>query len=242
MTDNVAVRDYWNQHIHDLDISKNAPGTREFFQDLEQYHFEKLHHLPRLIDFTAYRGKRVLDVGCGAGSLARRLAATVPQVDGVDSSPEMIAEARRLSPPNCSFDVGDVLALDVAPGSYDAVVSSAVLHHLPLAEALPRMAGWLRPGGVLAAVALPRTDLPRDLPVELAAFAGHQALGLAFSAARPLTGAALHRQEDSHDAMPVQDGTLTTREVRAQAATVLPGVRVRRLLFFRYLLVWQKPA
>jgi hypothetical protein len=47
------VRTYWNQHIHDLDISTAQPGSAEFFKDLDQYHFEKLHHLPRLIDFDA---------------------------------------------------------------------------------------------------------------------------------------------------------------------------------------------
>jgi SAM-dependent methyltransferase len=186
--------------------------------------------------------QRVLDVGCGAGTLARKLAGSVPHVDGVDLSPVMIEAARRGAPPNVTLSVGDALTFDPPPGSYDAVLSSAVLHHLPLAEALPRMAGWLRPGGVLAAVALPRGDLRRELPVDVAAAAAHHALGLAFAAARPVTGAELHRQEDTHDAMPVQDGTLTTREVRAQARAVLPGVRVRRLLFFRYLLVWQKPA
>ena len=186
--------------------------------------------------------QRVLDVGCGAGALARKLAESVPQVDGVDLSPVMIEAARRDAPPNVTFSVGDALTFDPPPGSYDAVLSSAVLHHLPLAEALPRMAGWLRPGGVLAAVALPRGDLRRELPVDAAAAAAHHALGLAFAAARPVTGAELHRKEDTHDVMPVQDGRLTTREVRAQARAVLPGVRVRRLLFFRYLLVWQKPA
>ncbi len=154
----------------------------------------------------------------------------------------MIEAARRDAPPNVTFSVGDALTLEPPPASYDAVLSSAVLHHLPLAQALPRMAGWLRPGGVLAAVALPRGDLRRELPVDVAAAAAHHALGLALSAARPLTGAALHRHEDTHDVMPVQDGTLTTREVRTEASAVLPGVRVRRLLFFRYLLVWQKPA
>jgi trans-aconitate methyltransferase len=186
--------------------------------------------------------QRVLDVGCGAGTLARKLAASVPHVDGLDRSAEMIEAARRDAPPNVVLSVGDALTFDPPPGSYDAVLSSAVLHHLPLAEALPRMAGWLRPGGVLAAVALPRGDLRRELPVDAAAAAAHHALGLAFAAARPLTGAELHRHEDTHDAMPVQDGALTTREVRAQARAVLPGARVRRLLFFRYLLVWQKPT
>ena len=57
MTDNAAVRAYWNDHIHDLDISSHAPGSREFFADLDQYHFEKLHHLPRLIDFDGLSGQ-----------------------------------------------------------------------------------------------------------------------------------------------------------------------------------------
>jgi hypothetical protein len=39
----------------------------------------------------------------------------------------------------------------------------------------------------------------------------------------------------------VMDPPLTTREVAGQASAVLPGVRVRRLLFWRYLLIWQKP-
>lgn len=195
-----------------------------------------------LLDQVPDGAQRVLDVGCGAGTLARRLAAEIPHVDGIDLSVEMIDAARRDAPPSLTLQVADALTVDLPAGAYDAVVSSAVLHHLPLEEALPRMAGWLRPGGVLAAVALPRGDRRRELPVDLAAVVGHHALGLAFAAARPLTGADLHRQEDTHDAMPVQDGRLTTREVRARASAVLPGVRVRRLLYFRYLLVWQKPA
>lgn len=94
MSDNTAVRHYWNTHIHDLDISKETPGSREFFDDLDQYHFEKLHHLPRLIDFDAYRGKKVLDVGCGAGTDLARFAKGGAHVTGVDISSSAIALAR----------------------------------------------------------------------------------------------------------------------------------------------------
>ena len=91
MTDNAQVRDYWNSHIHDLDISSSVPGSKEFFADLDQYHFEKLHHLPRLIDFGAYRGKKVLDVGCGAGTDLVRFAKGGAIVSGVDLSSSAIA-------------------------------------------------------------------------------------------------------------------------------------------------------
>jgi SAM-dependent methyltransferase len=95
MSDNSAVRAYWNDHIHDLDISSHAPGSREFFADLDQYHFEKLHHLPRLIDFDAYRGKKVLDVGCGAGTDLVRFAKGGALVTGVDLSSSAIALAKQ---------------------------------------------------------------------------------------------------------------------------------------------------
>ena len=46
----------------------------------------------------------------------------------------------------------------------------------------------------------------------------------------------------SHETMPkVLDPPLTTRQVRQHAAAALPGARVRRLVFWRYLLIWQRP-
>jgi SAM-dependent methyltransferase len=186
--------------------------------------------------------RRVLDVGCGAGALARALARRVEQVDALDRDPAMVALARTGAPANLTVLQGDALAVDLPAGGYDAVLSLSSLHHLPLRPALERMAGWLRPGGALAAVAPPRIDLPAEIPVELAAVTGHRALGAAFAAGRALTGRSLFAREAGHAAMPVQDPELTTRQVRAAAAAVLPGVRVRRLVLWRYLLTWTKPA
>jgi hypothetical protein len=94
---------------------------------------------------------------------------------------------------------------------------------------------------VLAAVALPRTELPLEAPVELAAVVGHRLLGTAFAAGRVVTGRPLFAHAPDVAAMPMRDPELTTRQVRTAAAAVLPGVRVRRLVFWRYLLVWTKP-
>ena len=94
MATTTAVRDYWDRHIHDLEITRHPVGSRGFFDDLDQYHFEKLHHLPRLVDFDGYRGRSVLDVGCGAGVDLARFAKGGAEVTGVDVAPAAVALAR----------------------------------------------------------------------------------------------------------------------------------------------------
>jgi SAM-dependent methyltransferase len=78
------VRTYWERHIHDLEITRHPVGSRGFFDDLDEYHFDKLHHLLRLVDFNGYRGRQVLEVGCGAGVDLARFAKGGALVTGVD--------------------------------------------------------------------------------------------------------------------------------------------------------------
>lgn len=102
---------------------------------------------------------RILDVGCGVGDLAARLAADLSDgaVLGVDSSASMVERARRVNARgNVSFAVADVRDLaSVAPaGSVDLVVSTAMLHWLPGPEhpvALRQIHRVLRPGGLFRA-------------------------------------------------------------------------------------------
>ncbi|MEO8520741.1 MAG: methyltransferase domain-containing protein, partial [Acidobacteriota bacterium] len=89
-----AVREYWDRHIHDLEITTHPVGSPGFFADLDQYHFEKLHHLLRLIDFDGYKGRRVLEVGCGAGTDLARFAKGGAVVSGVDLSASAVALAQ----------------------------------------------------------------------------------------------------------------------------------------------------
>jgi 2-polyprenyl-3-methyl-5-hydroxy-6-metoxy-1,4-benzoquinol methylase len=183
----------------------------------------------------------VLDVGCGAGGLATALTRRCRDVDALDRDPAMVTAARAAVPAGVRVLQDDVLSVDLPAGRYDAVVSVSALHHLPLETALRRMAAWLRPGGVLVAVALPRTDLPRELPVEVLAFVAQRVVAVVLGGVRLLPGRReLLRKRD--EGMPVRDPELTVGEVRARAAVVLPGVRVRRLLFWRYLLVWRAPG
>ena len=100
-------------------------------------------------------GMRVLDVGCGPGTITRDLGALVGaqgEVLGLDSSDDVVSQAAAACDlPQVRFTVGDALHLDVADGSYDVVHAHQVLQHLtdPVA-ALREMRRVTRPGGLVA--------------------------------------------------------------------------------------------
>jgi ubiquinone/menaquinone biosynthesis C-methylase UbiE len=127
----------------------------------------------RLVDLAGIgAGDRVLDVGCGPGyltALAAEAASPGGNAVGVDVSEPMIEQARRTrGADNCSFQVGRAEALDAVDGSFDVVVSSLAVHHIPeevRAVAFAEMYRVLRPGGrlVVADFRPPRSRLGRRL-------------------------------------------------------------------------------
>jgi SAM-dependent methyltransferase len=145
------VRDYWNRHIHDLEISTETPGSPGFFADLDQYHFEKLHHLLRLVDFAGYQGRRVLDVGCGAGTDLVRFARAGALVSGIDLSASAIALARQnFAQQGFEADLreGDGEHLPYPDGTFDLVFAHGVVQYTPDGAALVRECRRvLAPGG-----------------------------------------------------------------------------------------------
>ena len=91
-------------------------------------------------------GERVLDLGCGTGTLSAEIARAGARVTGVDSSTEMIAAAREKYP-ELAFEVADGQALNYA-SEFDAVFSNAALHWMPDAAGVLRgVESALGPGG-----------------------------------------------------------------------------------------------
>ncbi|WP_144938402.1 methyltransferase domain-containing protein [Rothia kristinae] len=104
-------------------------------------------------------GKRVLDLGCGPGSITLDLAERVGptgRVVGVDFSADAIAAARataeRRRDEVTEFLVGDLFNVDVAAGSFDIVHAHQVLQHVPNpVQALEAMANYCKPDGLIVA-------------------------------------------------------------------------------------------
>jgi SAM-dependent methyltransferase len=93
----------------------------------------------------------ICDLGCGPGQIARYLHRNGVQTLGVDLSPNMIAEARRLNP-EIYFHQGDMLALLEEDNSWGGIAAFYCIIHIPRAQvvdALREMKRVLKPGGSL---------------------------------------------------------------------------------------------
>jgi ubiquinone/menaquinone biosynthesis C-methylase UbiE len=192
------------------------------------YWNHNVHYQPVILSAVPPGCRAALDVGCGDGMLAGRLAERCAEVTGIDRDPRMIALARARQPhPRVTFIEADFLAHPFQPASFDFVCANTSLHHMDFAAALTAMARLLRPGGRLAVVGLAADKSVTDL--------------LAGAPGVPATWfyRAIYRKGGS--GAPIMDPELSWRETRAAAADALPGVRYRRHLLFRYSLRWRKP-
>jgi len=126
------ISQYWDHHIHDLVIAKHPVGTKEFFTELDEYRFDKLRYLPQVVDFGAYRGKKILEIGCGVGIDLVRFAEAGAHVTGIDLSQTAIHLAEKNFSQNslsASLQVMDGENLDYPDASFDVVYAHGVLQY-----------------------------------------------------------------------------------------------------------------
>lgn len=147
-----AVEQFWDENVANWKIAKHLPeGSVDFFAEVERYRFEKLNYLPKLIDYDAYKGQQVLDVGCGLATDLSRFARGKAITTGIDIAGHAIKlakknfEQRGLSG---SFMQMNGEQLDFADNSFDFVYCHTVLHFTPNPQKMINdIQRVLKPGG-----------------------------------------------------------------------------------------------
>jgi SAM-dependent methyltransferase len=202
----------------------------------EHFHGWILRNLPA-------RRRTAIDIGCGKGVLAGKLATRFAQVTGIDRNEGMTAaaSARLRDFPQVSIERGDFADFSPAAGDggADLITMVAVLHHLDLDDTLARIPRLVAPGGRLLVVGLARADSLADLAFDVVS-----------GAANPVMGMIKHPQPvrlpqptlDEQPVVPMMDPATSLVEIAKAAREHLRGSTVRRRLFFRYTLCWEKPA
>lgn len=146
------IEQYWNARIHDLEMTRHPVGSREFFADLDEYRFDKLHYLPRLVDFSGFAGKQLLEIGCGIGTDLVRFARGGALVTGIDLSQTAIDLAKQNFAWNGvsarELRVANGEALPYADGAFDVVYGHGVLQYTANPQRMiAESHRVLRPGG-----------------------------------------------------------------------------------------------
>lgn len=182
------------------------------------------------------RMSRALDVGCGTGNLVRLLADRADHVDGIDTDRSALDVARRTPSTSDRTTFSEVSVLNLsASQQYDAITAVAVLHHVRLADALPKLLDALVPGGTLLIVGCYREHGAVDRALSLAAIPANIAVALYRSRGRATAPPLSMRA-------PTAPPAETLSAIHTVARDLLPGYSLRRGIFWRYLLRYTAPS
>lgn len=135
------VRDYWNARPCNIHHSIAEIGTEEYFKQVEARKYFVEPHIPLFAEFEKWRGKKVLEIGCGIGTDTINFARAGADVTAVDLSMESIKLAKKraevfgLSNRIEFYEANAEHLSDFIPAMrYDLVYSFGVIHHSPNPE------------------------------------------------------------------------------------------------------------
>src|SRR6267143_4247758 len=133
-----AVQTYWNARPCNLRHSTKPIGTAEYFNEVEWRKYLVEPHIPRFAEFERWRGKKVLEIGCGIGTDTINFARHGAYVTAVDLSDKSLEVARRRASvyellDRIKFYQGnsEELSRFLPVERYDLVYSFGVIHHTP---------------------------------------------------------------------------------------------------------------
>jgi SAM-dependent methyltransferase len=131
-----VVRDYWNRRPCNIRHSQAEIGSKEYFDKVEARKYMVEPHIPAFADFPYWKGKRVLEIGCGLGTDATNFARASAEYTGLElssASLELTKKRFEVFGLNGTFYLGNAEELtDIIPSQkFDLIYSFGVIHHTP---------------------------------------------------------------------------------------------------------------
>ncbi len=151
------VKEYWDERPCNVRYSLEKIGTKKYFDEVEaRKYFVGLHILP-FVDFERWRGKKVLEIGCGIGSDTINFARHGAQVTVVELSASSLEITKQRAKVyglenNIRFYLGnsEELSKFVPIEAYDLIFSFGVIHHTPNPEnVIKQIRSYVHPGSTV---------------------------------------------------------------------------------------------
>lgn len=178
-----------------------------------------------------------MDIGCGKGAFAIRLADKSTNVIGIDLSTEMINAAKKNNGrSNIEYIVADVMEYTLGDEEYDCISSIATAHHLSMEDFLKKIRRSLKKGGVFLLLDLYKKETIADYIFSILA------VPINFFKMLTIEGATKRNDDEIRvwNEHIKHDKYMTLSELRAICSEILPGSKVKRHFFWRYSVVWKK--
>lgn len=150
------VQDFWNARPCNIRHSQKPLGSREYFDEVEKRKYFVEPHIPEFAEFSKWKGKKVLEIGCGIGTDTinfARAGADVTVIELSDKSLDVATQRAQVFglADRIHFHQGNAEQLPqvVAPQRFDLVYSFGVIHHSPHPQTIVRHVHdhYLQPGG-----------------------------------------------------------------------------------------------
>jgi SAM-dependent methyltransferase len=135
------VQAFWNARPCNIRHSLKPVGSREYFDEVEKRKYFVESHIPGFAEFAKWKGKKVLEIGCGIGTDTINFARAGAQVSVIELSDESMKVAKQRADvfglsDRITFTNGNAERLPelIRPQQFDLVYSFGVIHHSPHPE------------------------------------------------------------------------------------------------------------
>lgn len=131
------VKEFWDRRPCNIRHSNKPLGTREYFDEVEKRKYFVEPHIPTFAEFEKWRGKSVLEIGCGIGTEAINFARHGAKLTVIELSKESLEMAKKRFAGyelSANFILGNAEELDqlvLAGEQFDLIWSFGVIHHSP---------------------------------------------------------------------------------------------------------------